>query len=306
MAATGWKRLHGKKLFLTYPQSDPLTRERLLTFIQEKCGKVKKYLICTELHEDGHNHLHAFFHLEKAVDYTSCHCLDVDGKHGNYQPAKSDFAVEQYVAKKGDNYITNYYQCSAWAAAIDLPTAEAKALLRERHPREMLMYGERIMENHSYMNKKAKVEYAAPHVHYPNITTDMMQWVVDELPKTDRAKMLLVKGPTRIGKTAWARSLGRHMYWKGMFNLDKWDDDATYMVVDDIEWKFVPYKKNILTCAGECELTDRYRHKKTVICNKPCIYLTNNWEDYGDVANEEYWRQNTTLVWMDDDAGKLF
>jgi flagellar biosynthesis GTPase FlhF len=44
---------------------------------------------------------------------------------------------------------------------------------------------------------------------FPGITNDMRRWVEEELPKRDRPKGLILIGPTRLGKTRWARSLGK-------------------------------------------------------------------------------------------------
>jgi hypothetical protein len=45
---------------------------------------------------------------------------------------------------------------------------------------------------------------------FPCVTTDMKRWVEEEFPKGGRRpKALILFGPTRMGKTEWARSLGK-------------------------------------------------------------------------------------------------
>lgn len=92
----------------------------------------------------------------------------------------------------------------------------------------------------------------------------------------DRPKSLILVGPTRCGKTAWARSLGQHMYFNGSFNLDDWDNDAEYAIFDDWEdWtRFFNYKQ-FLGAQQEFTLADKYRAKRTLTWGKPCIILSN-------------------------------
>jgi hypothetical protein len=45
---------------------------------------------------------------------------------------------------------------------------------------------------------------------FPCVTTEMKRWVEEEFPKRGgRPKALILFGPTRTGKTEWARSLGQ-------------------------------------------------------------------------------------------------
>lgn len=82
-------------------------------------------------------------------------------------------------------------------------------------------------------------------------------------------------GPTRTGKTEWARSLGPHMYFNNMFNIDLWDPQAEYAVFDDIDWKYFPAKKSFLGAQKQFCLADKYRKKRLLKWGKPCIILCN-------------------------------
>ena len=53
---------------------------------------------------------------------------------------------------------------------------------------------------------------------FPGVTAEMQRWVDEVLrgPRGDRPKALILWGPTRTGKTQWARSLGAcliHLQW---------------------------------------------------------------------------------------------
>jgi len=92
----------------------------------------------------------------------------------------------------------------------------------------------------------------------------------------ERPKSLILIGASRLGKTEWARSLGKAMYFCGQFNLDDWDEKAEYVILDDFNWKFFPQWKSFLGCQKQFVLTDKYRKKRTVRWGKPCIVLGND------------------------------
>lgn len=129
----------------------------------------------------------------------------------------------------------------------------------------------------------------------------MRDWVATEFVKRERAKCLIVVGPTRLGKTNWARSLGTHMFWRGQVNFGNWDQEAKYIVIDDIPWKFIPQKKSILTQMGDITLTDKYVKKLDVKNDKPAIILSNDEPAFEE--EESYWKSNTIIVHVTE---KLF
>jgi len=65
------------------------------------------------------------------------------------------------------------------------------------------------------------------------------------------------------------------MYFCGQFNLDDWNDDAKYIVLDDFDAKFFPAWKSFLGSQRCFVLTDKYRKKRTVEWGRPCIWLCN-------------------------------
>lgn len=77
-------------------------------------------------------------------------------------------------------------------------------------------------------------EYVPRFLEFPHLPEAVHQWVREEFPKRDRPKGLILWGPTRTGKTAWARSLGTHAYMNGMWNVEDFDDKAEYAVFDDM------------------------------------------------------------------------
>lgn len=141
-------------------------------------------------------------------------------------------------------------------------------------------------------------ERETPFVYKPhyawNLPQALADWTRVEYRKSERAKCLILVGPSRLGKTNWARSLGPHMFWRGQVNYGAWDQRAKYIVIDDIEWKFIPQKKSILTQMGDITLTDKYVKKKNVCNDKPAIVLTNDMPNFEN--DYIYWNLNSVVV----------
>jgi hypothetical protein len=123
----------------------------------------------------------------------------------------------------------------------------------------------------------------------------------------------MVVGPTRLGKTEWARSLGRHMYMCGLFNLSVWDDQADYLVLDDIAFDYIGgSRKSLWGSQREMTLTDKFQRKRSVSWGKPMIYLCNKDSDFRYMLDknqkfdylrpceQEYYMDNCVIVEVDE------
>jgi len=121
----------------------------------------------------------------------------------------------------------------------------------------------------------------------------------------------MVVGPSRLGKTEWARSLGRHIYMCGLFNLAKWDNEAQYLVIDDISFPLIGGgRKALWGSQKELTLTDKFARKRAVKWGKPMIFLCNGDNDfrymmhkghkYLDAVEVEYYEANAVIVEVSD------
>lgn len=107
-------------------------------------------------------------------------------------------------------------------------------------------------------------------------------------------------GPTRLGKTVWARSLGKHNYFAGLFNLDDFSESAEYAVFDDISggFSFFPGYKQWLGGQFQFTVTDKFKHKRTVKWGKPTVWLCNT-----DPRNDYYKPGSAPdFGWMEENA----
>lgn len=145
---------------------------------------------------------------------------------------------------------------------------------------------------------KKKVEYVSPYDHFI-VPNDLQEWITSEfLSDKRRKKALLLIGPSKLGKTEWARSLGKHMYFNGATNFkDDWDDNADYIIFDDIDWNFIPNKKGFFGCQQEFVINGKYMRSKSVRWGKPTIYCSNNDPPIADI-DLDWYRANTVRIFV--------
>lgn len=159
---------------------------------------------------------------------------------------------------------------------------------------------------------------------FPHVSREMLEWVevnldVDECP--ERPLSLCVVGPSRIGKTEWARCLGAsvhprslfilsdvmlgpHMYFHGLMNLADWDDAAEYIIFDDFDAKsFSSSYKAWFGAQKQFTVTDKYMKKQTVTWGKPMIWLSNDNPLDSGFFDRTWMESNTVVVNVRD---KLF
>lgn len=125
-----------------------------------------------------------------------------------------------------------------------------------------------------------------------------LDWIRDEFPKTERALCLMLVGPSRTGKTQFAKSIcENHVYWRGSFNLADWDDNAKLMIFDDIDYEkwTVDLAKTLVTQNGQATMTDKFMRKQTIYVNAPSIILCNKVPTWY-FLEEDYWGVNIKVV----------
>lgn len=182
-----------KTVFLTYAQSDCLTKEDVLAHWKAK-HELSEYIVALERHQDGSPHIHAYLHFQKQVhtrneryfDLVSPHC----GKqfHPNIKtPSKADAKqnVKQYCIKGGD-YIAS---CPVMGKREQLMQDFAKEGLTKKFVKEnpsiMTMNFSSLMAWSKFLGHQAA---------QPEIRT---------LPKK---RHLWITGPSNTGKTIWLKA----------------------------------------------------------------------------------------------------
>lgn len=111
----------------------------------------------------------------------------------------------------------------------------------------------------------------------------------------------MIVGPTKCAKSAWARTLGDHIYFRNCYDLGEYRLDADYVVFDDIRMEHVHAIKCWIGSMGQFTDTDKFRKKQRIRWGpkKCCIVLCN--EDLGsDWRYSPEWKANQN--WFDENV----
>ncbi|CAF3671093.1 unnamed protein product [Rotaria socialis] len=122
-----------------------------------------------------------------------------------------------------------------------------------------------------------------------------------------RPQCLILIGKTGTRKTSFALSLpGIPNYYRGVWSIFYWDNDASCMIFDDIPWrsfdkKGYPSKKDLLT--GQLEVSDKYCKNRKIVVNKPAIVFLNhadaqpllNPRTKGERDDFEFWQERAII-----------
>ncbi|XP_060668399.1 uncharacterized protein LOC125421085 [Ziziphus jujuba] len=276
-------RFSCKHAFLTYPQC-PLLPEYLLSHLVNLLANLNPTYIAVaqESHDDGNLHLHVLILTERKMDFRSPRHFDVDGYHPNIQPARSVQDVYQYVTKGG-----NYKEYGEPPKPNQNPTPKKnrtfRTIIRECNTKQE--YLDKIKEvfpyewatKLRYFEYSGEAQFPEPKPEYKPIYTpsdfqvppELQDWVnaniftdTDQRGSRMSRKSLYICGPSRTGKTCWARSLGPHNYWAGNIDFTNYDERATYNIVDDIPCQFVHPFKSIIGIQSNYTVNPKYGKKK--------------------------------------------
>lgn len=205
---------------------------------------------------------------------------------------------------------------NTWSEALLCETKEDfLAFMKTNHPKDFIIYHEKL---EYFVNK----HYPEPEPEYvPNYTTDqfnvppVVQNWVDEMviylylyklgiARPARPKSLVIIGPSRTGKTSWARSLGPHIYFNGYFNgrgLLGRTKSVGYAVFDDTKLERIINPKGWFGAQETFTITDKYVRKTDITWGRPSIFLINPDMDYRNHELWDYISLNSIVYIMDID-----
>lgn len=117
-----------------------------------------------------------------------------------------------------------------------------------------------------------------------------------------RKKSLILIGPSRLGKTIWARSLGDHAYFGGLYSLEECVEDVDYAVFDDIQGglEFFHAYKFWLGHQSQFYATDKYKGKTLIHWGKPAIWCSNTDPRMDKGADAEWLDANCEFVFLNE------
>ncbi|AUM61783.1 Rep [uncultured virus] len=287
-------RLQGKHIFLTYAQAERIeNKETLLWALRDKIPSPTAWAIGKENHADGGVHYHVLLGYENRIDIRDMRFYDVEGHHPNAQSVRSTKNVLTYVTKEGDTLIHNFNQVrdeDIYEALIDEilmntnATDAIKGVLARTGTKGLRLFNQ--IQGYTDRMMRPSAKHSALEVYpdaFPGVDDQLgakllkfNQDVAKGVAYRGDRKSLWLYGPSRLGKTVLARSLGTHWYMLMQWNIDAHDDDAEYGVLDDIDWDSLKrYYKGMMGCQSDITVTDKYKKKTIIQHGRPVIILTN-------------------------------
>lgn len=269
-------RLNCAQLFLTYPKCD-LDPQAALDLLRAKFD-FERYVIATEKHQDGTNHLHVYLHRGpgKKFNIRRPDALDLLGHHGNYQSCRSASAVQAYCKKEG-NFLSNVEERKE-NPLLDILTEvsegsttsrEALKTMMTTRPRDFLLYRDRMMKT---LQALSPVTTPIPH---PLESFNLPQ----ELLEFDFLTVLLLTGPTNTGKTALAKALigSPHLFVTHLEDLRKWDPEIHKGIIyDEANLRHLPRETQIFHLSVSETVSVHLRYAPASLTSGRRVVFTSN------------------------------
>ncbi|AFV91331.1 replication-associated protein [Dragonfly-associated mastrevirus] len=319
-------RIRAQNIFLTYPRCD-LDPKDAGEIIQSKMQshEPKYILFSRELHSDGEYHLHGLLQLSRQFSSNNPRIFDIGAHHPNIQSAISPKSVRDYIlknpitqfcigtyvpAKKGRKLGSRFEENirnNIMRSIISTATSKESylSMVRKSFPFEWATKLSQFEYSASKLFPEVTPEYKSPFPTESLICNENIQdWVDNTLyqpNRTSRGLSLYICGPTRTGKTSWARSLGVHNYWQNNIDFSVYNDNATYNVIDDIPFKFCPCWKALAGSQSDFTVNPKYGKKKRIKGGIPCIILVNEDEDWltcMSSSQKTYFESNVVIYYM--------
>lgn len=307
-------RFRSRYALVTYAQCgglDPFTVSDHFTELGAEC------IIGREDHADGGIHLHAFVDFGKQYSTRNARQFDVAGHHPNVQPAaRTPEKMYDYAIKDGDVVAGGLERPDGgrvseardpWAQIILAPSRdEFFRLCGELAPRSLACSFNSLRAYADWRYRPEPLPYRTPEGYVFNTgrVDGLDRWVQENLEGYQcgvRGRSLVLVGPSRLGKTAYARSLGNHVYFGGLFCLDEFHEDVEYAVFDDIQGgiEFFHGYKFWLGHQQQFFATDKYRGKKLITWGKPAIWCSNTDPRMDKGADADWLDANCDFIFVD-------
>jgi len=301
-------RLDSSQFFLTYPQSRLDLDGAFISLKELEVSGVKpiKVLVAEEEHADGQVHHHAYVRFAKKVTIRDPHVFDIDGRHCNVQSCRSAKAVIDYVTK-GGKFKADFEIKLGRAAALKQMIEEANTpdeFLREVVRTDPEWVVARFTSLRAFAEWKFTsgsktcnpIRDFASFSAVPEVVTRFREQLNTHVPGTRDMRSMWIHGPSRLGKTQLARSLGNHCYMQGIWNLKCLSDNSQYAVFDDIDFESIKYiHKQIFGLQEDVNFTGKYMRPTTFKWGIPIIFITNT-VPFLDYEVQEWMEVNVDFV----------
>nr|QXN75509.1 MAG: replication associated protein [Genomoviridae sp.] len=310
---------NAKAFLLTYSKLDDNAQSAFFSrasahygFIVENIRTPNCYRLGRERHQDDGVHVHCYVSFDTAVRIQSQFRFDFGGSHPNIRSvSRGHKRTYDYAGKDGD-IVAEYGEPpppidagknkddGIWAEALRQSTkTDFLDVIRGGSPKDYILFNRQV---ESFADKHfgtCEEPYRSPT--FVDLSGDRLKCFTDQAALGDgivghRRKSLILWGPTRTGKTVWAR----HFYCQTYFNLKQVREDADYAVFDDLAggFKFWPGYKSWLGAQKEFDITDKYQGKRHVKWGKPGICLMNSDPLFDPHVDTEWLIGNCFIVFV--------
>lgn len=312
-------RIQSRHIALTYPQCT-LDKETVYNFLLG-LKNIERVLVAEEPHQDAGVHFHCYlrYRATPRTNITNPRHFDIHEFHPNVQACRNVEDWILYCLKEDPNPLMNFsitnkadvlkqviQDCEIGLFNND--EIFAKAVTDEP---SLLIHGPSLMGSIQILNKRSKVTIHEPRYDLNSFTLDLnslcilFTWaaniIIMERGQRQGSVSLWLIGPSMVGKTALARSLGPHWYINQTWNINSISDEPRiYGILDDISWDYLRhYYKGLLGRQTNVTLTDKYCKKKEFSLGYPVIVCTNELPEFSD--EERNWlRPNVHFYKIDD------
>jgi len=270
-------------------------------------------VVAVEEHpKTGGYHIHCYVDKGTAFIINDPRFFDFFDVHPNIKPVrKAPYKAYVYAIKDGSIIFedgtppevpTHLAADDRWASILSSGTKEEfLETAEELAPRDFCLHFNSLLSCAEWKYRDNPGDYKTPEVtcYYEDYPI-LYEWVHRFInnPVTGRPTSLVIWGPTRIGKTLWARSLGKHAYFPGLFMLEGFNPKETqYAVFDDMldGIKSIPNFKYWLGGQKEFVVGDKYMRKQRIEWNKPSILISNSDPRIGCCLNDVSWLEGNCI-----------
>ncbi|ANC51601.1 replication associated protein [Faeces associated gemycircularvirus 19] len=281
-------------VLLTYPQSGELSEWAVLDHIS---GLGAECIIGREDHADGGTHLHVFADFGRKKQSRRGDYFDVGGKHPNVVPSKGRPEGGWDYATKDGNVVAGGLGRPGTSGLPKAPNpwreivgAEGREefldLVRQLDPKSFVLKHQEIVRYADIFFAEDREPYVGPDgIRFElGMVPQLDEWRRESLgdnPVEGKSRSLVLYGPSRLGKTIWARSLGPHVYIMGLLSgavLLRDAPGASYAVFDDMRGglPMFPSFKEWFGSQSLVTVKKMYRDPVQMRWGKPCIWLANS------------------------------
>ncbi|KAG5547278.1 hypothetical protein RHGRI_013075 [Rhododendron griersonianum] len=215
------------------------------------------------------------------------------------ESAKSSSAVKSYIEKGGEYEDWGEFQIDGRSARGSQTSAadvyaealnagnkqEALQIIKEKDPKSYVLQFHNINVNLDKIFQVPIPPYVSPYSpeSFNQVPEQMLDWarnnIMNDAARPDRPISIIIEGPSRIGKTKWARSLGPHNYLSGHLDLNSkvYSNDAYYNVIDDIapHYLFLKHWKHFIGAQRDWQTNCKYGKPIQIKGGIPTIVLCN-------------------------------